>query len=153
MFNPAVGIGAGVLVGCAPAIKPHQGAAGEIRESTAAFELRSERGIAELRRHIPIISIHTLIDKIVLASELEDYDGVNGKPAPGQAGAAPVVAGAVGAVHRPVVLADHVDAICTHKRGNGGARQRQRARQHRAPCTAFPLPSCCPALSIKTCRY
>ena len=59
----AVGPGAGVLVGCAPRVRQHVGAAHEQRESRAAFEQRSERGIAELRRHIPVTSIHTLIDK------------------------------------------------------------------------------------------
>ena len=72
LLDPAApGPNAGALVGCAPVVRAHAGGAAEVRESTAAFDLRSEAGISQLRRHIPVSALHKLIDKIVQAHELQ----------------------------------------------------------------------------------
>ena len=54
LLDPAApGPNAGALVGCAPVVRAHAGGAAEVRESRAAFDLRCEAGISQLRRHIP----------------------------------------------------------------------------------------------------
>ena len=67
LLDPAApGPNAGALVGCAPVVtRAHAGGAAEVRESRAAFDLRSEAGISHLRRHIPVPALQKLIDKIV----------------------------------------------------------------------------------------
>ena len=115
LLDPAApGPNAGALVGCAPVVtRAHAGGAAEVRESRAAFDLRSEAGISQLRRHIPNNALHTLIDKIVQAHELEDYAGVNGIPAPVIEIACAVTAAAGGIpahIAAPQYAADHPNA-------------------------------------------